>query len=52
MVHTMLLPGIEFHYEIEADFDETGDFPLMCTILLFDLLNFKSNILYQVAQAI
>lgn len=37
----MLLPGIEFHYEIEADFDETGDFPLMCTILLFDLLNFK-----------
>lgn len=43
----MLLPGIEFHYEIEADFDETGDFPLMCTILLFDLLNFKSNILFR-----
>ena len=47
MVHIMLLPGIEFHYEIEADFDETGDFPLMCTILLFDLLNFKSNILFR-----
>lgn len=43
----MLLPGIEFCYEIESDFDETGDFPLMCTTLLFDLLSIKSNILFR-----
>ena len=43
----MLLPGIEFCYEIESDFDETGDFPLMCTTLLFDLLDIKSNILFR-----
>ncbi len=43
----MLLPGIEFCYEIESDFDETGDFPLMCTTLLFDLLGIKSNILFR-----
>ena len=43
----MLLPGIEFYYEIESDFDETGDFPLMCTSLLFDLLGIKINILFR-----
>ena len=43
----MLLPGIEFYYEIESDLDETGDFPLMCTALLFDLLGIKSNILFR-----
>lgn len=43
----MLLPGIEFYYEIESDLDETGDFPLMCTTLLFDLLGIKSNILFR-----
>ena len=43
----MLLPGIEFCYEIESDFDETGDFPLLCTTLLFDLLGIKSNILFR-----
>lgn len=43
----MLLPGIEFHYEIESPCDETDDFPLVCTTLLFELLGIKSNILFR-----
>lgn len=35
----------EIDYEIEAAFDEYGDFPLQCAALLFDLLNFNSNII-------
>ena len=38
----MLLPGIEFHYEIEADFDETGDFPY--SICLISKVTYSSAI--------
>lgn len=34
----------EIDYEIEAVYDEYGDFPLQCAILLFDLLGIKENI--------
>lgn len=34
----------EIDYEIEAVFDEYGDFPLECAILLFDLLSINGNI--------
>lgn len=34
----------EIDYEIEAVFDEQGDFPLQCAAILFDLLKFNRNI--------
>ncbi len=38
-------PCFEIDYEIEAVFDEYGDFPLQCAALLFDLLKFNRNII-------
>lgn len=37
-------PYFEIDYEIEAVFDEYGDFPLQCAALLFDLLNINGNV--------
>lgn len=34
----------EINYEIEAIFDEYGEFPLHCATLLFDLLNINGNV--------
>ena len=37
--------GQNFRIDTNASRDlHYGDFPLMCTILLFDLIHFKSNI--------
>ena len=36
---------VKINYDIESVFDEFGRFPLECTIMLFDILEWKSNIL-------
>lgn len=45
-------PYYEIDYEIEAVFDEQGDFPLQCAALLFDLLKFDRNVIIKNRYAI
>ena len=45
-------PYYEIDYEIEAVFDEQGDFPLQCAALLFDLLKFNRNVIIKNQYAI
>lgn len=45
-------PYYEIDYEIEAVFDEQGDFPLQCAALLFDLLKFDRNVIIKNQYAI
>ena len=35
----------EIEYDIESTFDEYGNFPIACAIMLFDILGWRSNVL-------